>query len=124
MDHKNFRSALRWSLDTGDARLTLRLAEALEPFWRARGHTVEGSRWVTEARAAAGLTAHDPQDLTARELEILRLLAAGLSNPRIADRLFVSVRTVHAHVRTVYRKLGVSSRAQATRHALEHNLVQ
>lgn len=122
-DHKNLRTALRWSLDVGDTRLALRLAEGLEPFWSVRGHAVEGTRWITEARAAAGIATHDRCDLTARELEILRLLAAGLSNPRIAERLFVSVRTVHAHVRTVYRKLSVSSRAEATRYALEHGLV-
>lgn len=122
-DYKNLCTALRWALDAGDTGLALRLAEGLEPFWRVRGKSAEGACWITEARAAAGLATRDPGGLTARELEILRLLAAGLSNPRIAERLFVSVRTVHAHVRTVYRKLGVSSRAQATRHAVEHSLV-
>jgi predicted ATPase len=123
IDHKNLRAALRWSLDVGDARMACRLAEGLEPFWRARGHATEGAHWLAEARAAAGIVHNDPSGLTVREVEILRLVAAGLSNARIAERLVVSVRTVHAHVRSIYRKLGVSSRAEATRYALVRRLV-
>jgi predicted ATPase len=122
-DLKNIRAALRWLLDSGDARTALRLAEALTPFWRARGLVSEGERWLAAARAAAGRHAALPDGLTQREAEVLRLLAAGLSNRRIADRLVVSVRTVHAHLRSIYRKLGVGSRVDAVRYALEHELV-
>jgi DNA-binding NarL/FixJ family response regulator len=62
-------------------------------------------------------------DLTPRENEVLRLLADGLSNPQIAERLVLSPLTVNAYVRSIYTKLGVNSRAAATRYALEHGLV-
>ena len=60
--------------------------------------------------------------LTPREREVLRLLTQGLSSALIADELFVSLTTVNSHVRTIYNKLGVSSRSAATRYALEHHL--
>ncbi|SDU79653.1 helix-turn-helix transcriptional regulator [Gordonia westfalica] len=52
-------------------------------------------------------------ELTEREDEVLRLLATGASNQQIADRLFISDGTVKCHVRRIFRKIGVSSRAQA-----------
>jgi DNA-binding CsgD family transcriptional regulator len=51
--------------------------------------------------------------LTSREVEVLQLLADGLSNAEIADRLVLSQRTVHAHLRSIYDKLGVNSRTAA-----------
>jgi DNA-binding CsgD family transcriptional regulator len=62
-------------------------------------------------------------DLTPRELEVLVLVARGLTNAQVAQQLFLSPRTVNAHLNSVYRKLGVSSRTAATRFALEHDLV-
>jgi ATP/maltotriose-dependent transcriptional regulator MalT len=64
------------------------------------------------------------EPLTARELEVLRLLAQDLNNPQIAERLVVSRRTVEAHLRSIYDKLGVRSRDAAVRLALEHGLVE
>jgi predicted ATPase/class 3 adenylate cyclase/DNA-binding CsgD family transcriptional regulator len=61
--------------------------------------------------------------LTTRELEVLRLLAAGLTDAQIAEQLVLSLHTVHAHLRTIYSKLGVTSRSAATRYAFEHQLV-
>jgi DNA-binding NarL/FixJ family response regulator len=61
-----------------------------------------------------------PDGLTAREIEVLRLVAEGLSDAQTAERLVVSLRTVHAHLRSIYRKLDVHSRSAATRYALEH----
>ena len=61
--------------------------------------------------------------LTAREVEVLKLVAAGLMNRQIAERLAVSTRTVDAHLRSIYAKLGVKSRSAATRYAIEHHLV-
>jgi predicted ATPase/DNA-binding CsgD family transcriptional regulator len=61
-------------------------------------------------------------NLTERELEVLRLLVAGLTYGEIAAQLILSFHTVHAHVRSIYAKLGVTSRSQATRFAKEHNL--
>ena len=64
-----------------------------------------------------------PEGLTARELEVLRLLAQGLTSAQIAEQLVISTVTVNFHVRSIYSKLGVTSRAAATRHAVEHHLV-
>ena len=61
--------------------------------------------------------------LTPREKDVLHLLAQGLSSVQIAGELVISVVTVNSHVRTIYSKLGVSSRSAATRYALEHHLV-
>lgn len=63
-----------------------------------------------------------PAALTDREAEVLRLVAKGFTNAQVAERLFISPRTVNAHLRTIYGKLGVSSRAAATRFAVEHGL--
>ena len=63
-----------------------------------------------------------PAGLTLREVEVLRLVAAGLTGAQVAERLVLSVRTVHSHVRSIYRKLGVSSRTAATGYALRQGL--
>jgi predicted ATPase/DNA-binding CsgD family transcriptional regulator len=67
--------------------------------------------------------ANYPDGLTAREVEVLRLVAQGLSNAEIADQLVISLLTVKAHMRSLYNKLGISSRSSATRYAIEHQLV-
>ena len=60
-----------------------------------------------------------PSGLTAREVEVLRLVGQGLSNADIADQLVLSRRTVHAHLRSIFEKLGVSSRTAAVRKAAD-----
>jgi DNA-binding CsgD family transcriptional regulator len=60
--------------------------------------------------------------LTRREAEVLRLVARGMNNARVGEKLFISPRTVDTHLTSIYHKLGVSSRSAATRYALEHNL--
>src|SRR5690348_13015894 len=62
------------------------------------------------------------EQLTQRELEILRLIADGLSNPEIAYKLFLTVGTVKVHTRNIYGKLDVSSRTQAIAAARTLNL--
>ncbi len=64
-----------------------------------------------------------PNGLTAREVEVLRLLAQGLTSAQIAEQLVIGVVTVNFHVRSIYSKLAVSSRSAATRYAIEHHLV-
>jgi len=61
--------------------------------------------------------------LTAREMEVLRLVAMGLTSAQIAEQLVISLLTVNTHVRSIYSKLGVTSRSAATRYAVEHQLV-
>lgn len=69
-------------------------------------------------------TRSNPAGLTPRQLEVLRLIARGLSNEQIADRLFVSKKTVEHHVSAVYSKLGVDSRARAVDAAREIGAVE
>jgi non-specific serine/threonine protein kinase len=76
---------------------------------------------VAPARPDAGVDA--PEGLTARELEVLALVAEGRTDAEVAERLVVSLRTVHAHLRSIYRKLDVHTRSAATRYALERGLV-
>ena len=59
----------------------------------------------------------------AREVEVLRLVARGLTDVQVAEQLTISHRTVHAHLSASYSKLGISSRSAATRYALEHFLL-
>jgi DNA-binding CsgD family transcriptional regulator/tetratricopeptide (TPR) repeat protein len=61
--------------------------------------------------------------LTAREIDVLRLVTQGLTTTQIAEQLIISPRTADAHLRSIYAKLEVNSRAAATRSALEHQLV-
>ncbi len=63
-----------------------------------------------------------PDGLTQREVEVLRLVAAGRSNQQIADELVLSIRTVERHVTNSYRKINSKSRVDATAYALRHNL--
>jgi len=63
-----------------------------------------------------------PDELTERELEVLRLIAAGLNNRQIADRLVISEKTVKTHVSSILAKLRVEDRTQAAVYALRHGL--
>jgi predicted ATPase/class 3 adenylate cyclase/DNA-binding CsgD family transcriptional regulator len=67
--------------------------------------------------------AFNPSGLTEREVEILRLVAQGLTDAQVAERLVVSPRTVSGHLRSIYSKLQVTSRTAATRFAIEQQLV-
>ena len=83
-----------------------------------------------QALAAHGVAPSSPphaeragaQSLTPRELDVLHLLANGLSNKEIAEQLLLSTATINSYLRTIYGKLGVSSRTQAIRHAGDHHL--
>jgi DNA-binding NarL/FixJ family response regulator len=71
---------------------------------------------ATKERDAAG-------NLTAREVDVLRLVAAGHTNRAIANELIISEKTVARHISNIFAKTGVSSRAGATAFAYEHHLV-
>jgi DNA-binding NarL/FixJ family response regulator len=74
------------------------------------------------ARQADGAQRHPP--LTARELEVLRLVARGLSNREVAAELFIAENTVKNHVRNILEKLRLHSRMQAVMHALREHLIE
>ena len=76
------------------------------------------------ARLAAQPVEARPGDLSERELEILRLIALGHTNPEIAERLYLSIRTIEAHRSHIHQKLRLSSRAELVRFALEHRLIE
>src|SRR5579864_6169214 len=68
-------------------------------------------------KAFAGL-----EPLTPRQVAVLRLVARGMTNAQIAGELFVSQRTVHAHLRDIFRRLNVQKRSSATLWAVKHGL--
>jgi DNA-binding CsgD family transcriptional regulator len=138
-------------LEGGDeaAEQALRLEAALSWFWTLRGYRNDGRRrprqlfldleetlsneeavplppstgiWQPPAPPARG-PFPAPAGLTDREVEVLCLLAQGWTDAQIAEHLVISPRTVNRHTTSLYGKLGVSSRAAATRYALEHHLL-
>ncbi|HET8632200.1 MAG TPA: AAA family ATPase [Thermomicrobiales bacterium] len=76
------------------------------------------ARLAAPAAAATGY----PAGLSAREVEVLRLVAQGLSNAQVAAHLYLSPRTVGQHLRSIYNKLGVDNRTAAAHFAVEHRL--
>jgi DNA-binding CsgD family transcriptional regulator len=79
---------------------------------------------IARAEALARKSSPGPAgQLTAREVEVIRLVAAGKTNRMIAGELFLSEKTVARHVSNIFTKLGVSSRSAATAYAFEHHLV-
>jgi DNA-binding CsgD family transcriptional regulator len=145
-EHDNLRATLGWLLEQNEMELLLRLSGALRIYWEMRGYFSKkafAAAWVQgrtmkPEQALVGLqraslpepvaakppsSPSSPTDLTAREMDVLRLLAQGLTSAQIAEQLVIGLVTVNSHVRSIYSKLGVTSRAAATRYALEHKLI-
>ena len=76
---------------------------------------------LVQADAPQGATGLE--HLTPRQIEVLRLVARGMTNAEIAEALFLSRRTVHAHLRSIFHKLEVGHRSAATRYAVQHGLL-
>jgi two-component system response regulator NreC len=89
----------------------------------AEGATYLNPRLGAILAAAPPEPAGPPDDLTEREVEVLRLIALGHTNAEIAQTLFLSVRTVESHRAHIQQKLGRSTRAELVRYALDHGLV-
>lgn len=106
-------------------------------FALARGRTEEAGQWAAEARAISSpigqtrvtdlvdflMTTSGPDGLTEREVEVLRLLAEGLSNRAIGERLYISANTAANHVRSILLKTGAANRTQAAMYAADHELL-
>jgi DNA-binding CsgD family transcriptional regulator len=109
-----FQAALakgrKWSLNQA-----LEVAEQLPP-------PDEGAEPPSQAPSGSRAPSY-PAGLTAREVEILRLVAQGLTDAQVAEQLVISPRTVNWHLTSIYSKLGVPSRSAATRFAIEHHLL-
>ena len=103
------------------------LAAALRGLGAASARLTQRGAAARETLALLGARAERPQspaeDLSTRELDVLRLVAAGLSDARIAERLFLSPHTVHRHVANIRTKLGVASRAAAVAEATRRGLL-
>jgi two-component system response regulator NreC len=89
----------------------------------AAGETYLNPRLGARLAAQPPQPAGPPDDLTERELDVLRLIALGYTNAEIAEQLFLSTRTVETHRAHIQRKLGRNTRAELVRYALEHNLM-
>jgi RNA polymerase sigma factor (sigma-70 family) len=88
------------------------------------GAGLEATRARSILEASHGRARGPLSGLTAREREVIRLLAEGLTNREIAERLVVSEHTVHRHVTNILRKLGLSSRTAAAAHAVRAGLLE
>jgi non-specific serine/threonine protein kinase len=104
-------------------------ARALDAAW-SEGRGLSTEEAIAEALAVTAATVAAPPNerraahgLTPREREVLRLLADGLSNPEIADRLFVGRRTVTSHLEHIFDKLDVRTRTEAAIYAHAHDLI-
>ena len=106
------------------ARTCVRLAEA----YRALGDEESAASEVALAEAtfkrlgALRPPTESPDGLTRRECEVLALVADGRSNRQIGDTLYISDRTVARHLTNIFHKIGVTSRTQAARYAIDHGM--
>ena len=89
----------------------------------ARSAAFDADAWLVAPPDAATADPEDVEPLTAREHEVLELLARGLANKAIAARLGISDQTVKFHVASICGKLGAANRTQAARRALQRGLI-
>ena len=79
--------------------------------WLSARTAVSGTDWAVGQRAR-GRAPDSLDELTPQDLQVAQLVASGVTNKEVASELFLSVRTIDAHLRSVFRKLGISSRRQ------------
>ncbi|HEU5105587.1 MAG TPA: response regulator transcription factor [Solirubrobacterales bacterium] len=117
-------SLARAALEEGALAYLFKDAAHLELIEAVRA-AAAGRRYLPAA-VAAGLTkgaGDDDQPLSPRETEVLRLMALGHTNREVAEQLDLSIRTVETHRAHIQQKLGLSSRPELTRYALDHGLI-
>ena len=110
--------------DRAEALRQLRAAHALASDIGNAQRRAEAEAALADVMGAPAAGARKPGSLTSRQADVLRLLAAGLSNKQIAAELVLSTATVERHLATIYRNLGFSGRVEAARFALEHGLME
>jgi DNA-binding CsgD family transcriptional regulator len=116
-----------------DARVAAKLGTARGAELRAAGAALDLNGAAVYARQQIEVARRDPKPqerdqrpggLSRRELEVLRLVSDGKTAGEIASQLFISTRTAEHHIQNIYTKIGVSSRAAATRWAVSHDVVE
>ena len=119
-------SAAREALRAGVLGYILKEA-ASDELVKAVRFAAEGRTYLQPelgARLAAEPELASPDDLSSRELEVLKLIALGHTNNEIAENLYLSVRTVESHRAHIQQKLGLSGRADLVRYAIERGLIE
>ena len=126
-DYERMRAAVRAELGAQAFAQALDEGRAMTPeqALASQEHTLLASHLHarTEADFQKTPSPSFPNDLTEREVEVLRLVARGLTDAQVAEVLVISPRTVNAHLRSIYGKLNITSRHAATLFALEHQLI-
>ena len=104
--------------------------EALDSLVHAIRAVARGETWLSQRvagqlvrKVASHQFAGEAEEITAREREVLRLLALGYANHEIADKLFITKRTVQNHVSSIYARLQLQSRAEAVLYAIRNGIV-
>ncbi len=130
-DEERMRTVVRAKL--GEQAFAQALAEGRamtpEQALAAQGHAVPPNHPLAKSLMSAPgdqqqtPSPSPPNDLSEREMEVLRLVAQGLSDAQVAEILVISPRTVNAHLRSIYSKLEITSRHAATLFALKHHLI-
>lgn len=107
------------------ARGVVMLEESADDFITALRLASNGDGYMNPRLAAevASLTEGSPDGLSEREVEVLRLVSMGFTNREIADKLFLSVRTVESHRASIFSKLGLERRSDLVRYAMQHHLM-
>jgi predicted ATPase/DNA-binding NarL/FixJ family response regulator len=130
-DYERVRAAVSAQLgeQTFAQALAVGRAMTLEQVLSSREDTISSGQPPTKSMTGTtadrqkGLPSTAPNELTMREVEVLHLVAQGLTDAQIAEALVISPRTVNAHLRSIYTKLDITSRNAATYFAIEHGLV-
>jgi predicted ATPase/DNA-binding CsgD family transcriptional regulator len=117
--YKRLLTATRAQL--GDAPFKMALREGQNMLSKGLSRTVVTRLIQDPGIMSTGATY--PAGLTQREVDVLRLVAQGMTDAQVATKLVLSTRTVSTHLRSIYHKLGVSTRSAATRFAFEHHLL-
>lgn len=122
-EHEAQIAAVRAALGESSFQATWARGQSMEPAQALAERDDPIGTALTPLPAASKNTADAEKLLTRREREVLHLLAEGLTNAQIAEQLKLSTVTINSYLRTMYSKMGVSSRTQAVHYALQHHLL-